>query len=246
MKTFDVFYTAEDAHKVRPLIRFLELQDVGIRQNTSPKPVASSPHLVVVSEHFQEEAWAAEALEAADAIALLLADAEVPPETRTADLRAWPARSADRTLASVAEWIKSPQAGSASQASAAKRTGVNPQRRQNIAAVSVLVMLLAGLVWLGSREGSQEEPAEDLADQARESADQGLRQQREIERPIARPEQLTAADGISPAERIPLTADFQTERYLCLRRWQLDGPIAQCWVSGDLPISWNPPDQPAA
>ena len=246
MKTFDVFYTAEDAHKVRPLIRFLELQDVGIRQNTSPKPVASSPHLVVVSEHFQAEAWAADALKAPDAIALLLADAEVPSGTRTADLRAWPARSADRTLASVAEWIKSPQAGSTAHASATRHSSANPQRRQNIGAVSVLLVLLAGLVWLGSRESVQEEQTEEPAEPVREISEANTRHHAGVGEPNARDDRRLAEGDLASPASAPLTATFQTGRYYCLRRWQLGGPIAQCWVTSDIPISWNPPDQPAA
>ncbi len=266
MKRVDVFFTDEDGHRVRPLIRFLELQELDVRQHTAPTNKRSAPYLVIVSEHYAEARWLVELAAAADAIAVLLVSAPLADGVRTTDLRAWPARSADKALASLAEWMKSPSAGMppASTTNARKGRGSNDQS-QNRGALVVLSLVVILLVWLATLVPEQE------ADAEVEAALEKVAQANDTLTPtvsdpnglpgstpsVAAPENhpsppltyspsaQTTAGRTTYFANVRIVEHAITRRAICQRLWALDRAGPQCWATPDR-FSWDPRYLPGA
>ena len=148
MAVIDTYFTEEDAHHVRPLLRFLDLQDLELRAHDCFSPPQSAPFLVILSEHAPAARWLQSLLQQPDAIAVQLTEQPLPGGVRTMDLRSWPARSADRTLAALAQWLNQPDSA---QPAALKRVSEDPAtgsaRRQNLGAILVLLTVAAAIIW---------------------------------------------------------------------------------------------------
>ncbi len=266
----DVFFSSEDAHKVGPLLHFLDMQDLDVVQRDHAIDSPSSPYLVIVSEHAPEQKWLADLMASEQAICVLISSAPVPPQARTLDLRSWPARSADRTLASFAEWMRTPSTTATPQWASTNQTTPVKQtsERQSLGVVVTLVAIFAGLFWLSYNQSTETTEA--------------AQRKEEIEQRTADTSIETVNGGIgvdtAPNSTIPhetdtvlLTADplysqldsknketnvrawsqldvqsAVTQRE-CLRRWALSGRIEQCWAPLKGPASWlSEPIAPSA
>ncbi len=252
MKRLDVFYTDEDGHRVRPLIRFLELQELDVRQHTSPANKRSAPYLVIVSEHYAQAPWLVELTMATDAIAVLLVDAALDDSVRTTDLRAWPARSADRALASLAEWMKSPSAGvPPASAGMARKAGRRNEQTQNRGALVVLILVMALLAWLVTLTPEQ---ASEALPEAVETPIQAARDTTDLRVPatsitdVPSGTQTPPSRARSPSEARSQSLHFasgsivehaMTRRAICQRLWSLDSAGPQCWTTPHR-FSWDP------
>ena len=268
MKRVDVFYTDEDGHRVRPLIRFLELQDLHVQRHTAPSAGQSAPYLVIVSEHYTAAPWLVELTSAADAIAVLLVDAALADSVRTLDLRAWPARSADRALASLAEWMKSPSARiSPVSTGGARKQGSHNSQTQNRGALVVLALVVALLVWLATLSPDPEEQETEAAtDRIAANASQTIASGSPTERaaphatpptdtptalptdtdptpPAALHTPLATHTGLAGAPAYAVLRDAARRREVCQRLWALDPAGPQCWAVQDR-LSWDPRYRP--
>lgn len=150
---YTIYHAPEDAHLVGPLARFIELTEVDLVCVDSEPARYVNAGLVMCGRGYESQPWLKKALRSSTSlIAVLLAD--VDPGVKNAqrvDLRAWPGRSADRTVLALAEWLKSDGKSVFPGMSAqAARTAASPQRSQNIAAFVVLSVIV-GLFFMMAR-----------------------------------------------------------------------------------------------
>ena len=142
---YTIYHAPEDAHLVGPLARFIELTEVNLVCVDSEPARYVNAGLVMCGRGYESQPWLQKALRSSNSvIAVLLTD--VDPGVKNAqrvDLRAWPGRSADRTVLALAEWLKSDGKSAFPGMSAqAARTASKPQRSQNIAAFVVLSVIV--------------------------------------------------------------------------------------------------------
>lgn len=150
-----IYHAPDDAHLVRPLKRFLDIAEVGAECHERPVDRSADGYIVICGEGFGHHPWLARVLrEQDDAIAVLIAPVETGIAGRTTiDLRAWPARSADRTLVSFVDWLKQGRQGTfGSRPAPDTKEKARNWFRENAAAVILMAVVGAGLIALSSIE----------------------------------------------------------------------------------------------
>ncbi len=135
-----------------PLARFIELTEVALVCVDSEPARYATSGLVMCGRGYDTQPWLKKALRFSNSVvAVLLADVDPGVKNaRRVDLRAWPGRSADRTVLALAEWLKSDGKSSFPGMSAKSAASASPQRSQNIAALVVLSVII-GLFVLMAR-----------------------------------------------------------------------------------------------
>jgi len=142
---YTIYHAPEDAHLVGPLARFIELTEVDLVCMDSEPASYANAGLVMCGRGYESQPWLKKALRSSSSVvAVLLADVDPGvKKTKKVDLRAWPGRSADRTVLALAEWLKSDgRSVFPGMSEQAARTASSPQRSQNIAAFVVLSVIV--------------------------------------------------------------------------------------------------------
>lgn len=167
MAAIDFFCAPDDRHRVILLVDLLEKAGQPVVLRTEPLAEPSRPCLIACTRRAFREPWISALFTGARQVAALrLDDAPLPgPAAQIIDLQAWPARSADRQVGPLVDWL----AGGAPEPApfglpadrAAASFGQRPRRRDslgrkvrtrladsNLGGLLVLVGLLVGVAAL--------------------------------------------------------------------------------------------------
>lgn len=108
MAAVDVFCSADDRHRVILLVELLERAGCGVTLHSETISSPSDPCLVAVTRRSLREPWVEKLFAQAPGVAAMrLDDSPLPwPAARVIDLQAWPARSADRKVVSLVQWLQ--------------------------------------------------------------------------------------------------------------------------------------------
>ncbi|MEZ5596459.1 MAG: hypothetical protein R3E84_08720 [Pseudomonadales bacterium] len=190
-----IYHAPDDAHLVRPFAAFLEAAELSPVCVDRLPPAWAPNALVICGAGHARQAWLHDALaEAENAVAVRFA--EVPLKTgggRQVDLLTWPARSADRTLMALADWLHDGSRGRFPGARADNPTAADPDTRRNFTVLLVFVVIVSaivGMAWYAGQEGPRGNVATAPDDIAAPSPS-----------PVS---DMQAADGGGATETVPL------------------------------------------
>lgn len=148
-----ILHAPEDSHLVRPLQRFLELSGIECEcGDVRPKILAAENTLVICGDTLDTNGWLVDILrDRPDVVLVQITPAPIPFEHDTVvDLHNWPSRSADKTLVTLADWLKQGRPGSFSPrnvaAAESARKGWLSENAAPMMLLAVMVIIVATLL----------------------------------------------------------------------------------------------------
>ncbi|HEX7038051.1 MAG TPA: hypothetical protein VF210_19955 [Pseudomonadales bacterium] len=178
MAAIDFFCAPDDRHRVILLVDLLEKAGQSVALRTEPVDEPTRPCLVACTRRAFRESWICDLFtRARQVVALRLDDTPLPgPAAEIIDMQAWPARSADRHVGALVEWLEggavpAGPSGAALAGTASGGTGAAARRQRpdrpvmqrvrarlaetNLAGLLMLVGVLGAAALLGAIEPGQ-------------------------------------------------------------------------------------------
>jgi hypothetical protein len=155
MNSVDMFCVGDDRHRVALLEDFLVQAGQSVTLYTRPRAEPSDPCLVACTARSLRAPWIAALFDSDVAVvALRLDDTPLPgPCLRAIDLQSWPARTADRKVGDLVDWLMrqggpgavgDAQAGADGRAGGGARRVASGRTSDNRRALLVLLLLIGG------------------------------------------------------------------------------------------------------
>ena len=227
---YTIYHAPEDAHLVGPLARFIELTEVALVCVDSEPARYAATGLVICGRGYDTQPWLKKALRfSSSVVAVLLADVDPGVKNaRRVDLRAWPGRSADRTVLALAEWLKSDGKSSFPGMSTKSATSASPQRSQNIAAFVVLSVIVGLFVLMA---GSTDLKSAAVIPSSQPPTVKPTVPGHAVADSQVDPITLVTSEHQPGNKQLPATSRVHLDRCYLLRRTDGDVPPRACLIS---------------
>lgn len=169
----DMFCAPDDEHRVALLVDLLRRAGQPVALRSTPVADPTDPCVVACTRRALAEPWIDAVFSGpGDVVAVRLDPTPLPHRcARVIDMQNWPARSADRKVASLVRWLvqhEPPPTSDGATAAASPELAARRRRRASSDGVRALavvgmVVLVGGLLWLSASEPDGRRDAVDQA-----------------------------------------------------------------------------------